>query len=76
MIYEKEEDIKNCKLGLYRIYWKGGGSSVGAIGQLYDGERWIAPCNWTTGEEHNYNPTGRMSDNFDSIKMLVLICSN
>lgn len=36
------------ELGFYRLYWKTGGSSIAAVGQLYDGRRWFAPCNWTS----------------------------
>lgn len=35
-------------LGLYRIFWKSGGSSLASIGMLENGRRWIAPCNWVT----------------------------
>ena len=42
----KESDVQ--RLGVYRIYWKTGGSSVSSIGQLYDGTLWIAPTNWTS----------------------------
>lgn len=34
--------------GIYRLDWKGGGSSVAAVGVLYDGTRWFAPVNWTS----------------------------
>lgn len=33
-------------IGLYRVHWKSGGSSLAAIGQMHDGNRWIAPTNW------------------------------
>lgn len=32
--------------GLYRIWWKSGGSSLAAIGMSYDGSWWVAPTNW------------------------------
>lgn len=32
--------------GLYRVFWKSGGSSLAAIGMLPNGDRWIAPTNW------------------------------
>lgn len=35
------------KHGLYRVYWKSGGTSLAAIGVTYDGGRWLAPINWT-----------------------------
>lgn len=35
-------------LGLYRVHWKSGGSSLAAIGMMENGDRWIAPTNWIT----------------------------
>lgn len=32
--------------GLYRVYWKDGGSSLASIGMLGNGDRWLAPVNW------------------------------
>lgn len=43
------EQMRHRKLGVYRLYWKSGGASVAAVGMLYDGTRWYAPANWTTG---------------------------
>ena len=42
----KKRDVEKLPHGIYRIYWKDGGSSVAAVGSLSDGERWIAPTNW------------------------------
>ncbi len=47
------EEAKKLPLGLYRIYWKQGGYSLAAIGQLDDGNRWMAPINWTNKSEKN-----------------------
>lgn len=33
-------------LGLHRVHWTSGGSSLCAVGMQSDGRRWIAPCNW------------------------------
>lgn len=33
--------------GLYRLHWQEGGSSLVAVGVLYDGQPWFAPINWT-----------------------------
>jgi hypothetical protein len=66
------EDMKKCPLGLYKIFWKSGGSSLAAIGNMYNGVRWIAPINWTAqvGED----PTGRMNDKMvKSILKIVLV---
>lgn len=36
-------------LGLYRLFWKGGGYSLAAVGALHSGNRWYACVNWTSG---------------------------
>lgn len=36
-------------LGMYRVYWTEGGTSLAAIGQHSDGRYWIAPTNWLNG---------------------------
>ncbi len=41
------EEAKALPLGLYRLHWMDGGSSLAAVGQCYDGTRWFAPTNWT-----------------------------
>ncbi len=33
-------------LGLYRVWWRGGGCSMAALGMRSDGSRWLAPTNW------------------------------
>lgn len=43
------EQMRHRKSGVYRLYWKSGGSSVAAVGMLYDGAKWYAPANWTLG---------------------------
>ncbi len=43
-----KKDVAKLQLGLYRVYWKSGGSSLAAVGNLHDGTRWLAPCNWTS----------------------------
>src|SRR5437879_3783429 len=36
------------QLGVYRLFWKSGGSSVATIGNLDNGTRWFAASNWTS----------------------------
>lgn len=36
--------------GIYEIHWKDGGTSIAAVGSLPNGERWLAPINWTIGQ--------------------------
>jgi hypothetical protein len=52
----KENVIKAVKerylpLGLYRVFWVSGGSSLASIGMTHTGVRWFAPINWTTRDE-------------------------
>lgn len=47
----KGEDVNALSLGLYRIYWYGGGSSLAAVGQDGHGCRWLAPINWNFTSE-------------------------
>lgn len=35
--------------GLYRIFWKEGGSSLAAVGSDASGRRWYQPTNWISG---------------------------
>ena len=34
--------------GLYRVYWRSGGSSLAAVGVDNAGLRWIGACNWVS----------------------------
>lgn len=43
-----QTEARKLPHGLYRIFWKEGGSSLAAMGSVYNGDRWIAPCNWTS----------------------------
>jgi hypothetical protein len=45
-ILMNNDQMLQCKLGLYKIYWTDGGSSLAAIGNSREGERWLAPTNW------------------------------
>ena len=67
------EDLKTCPLGLYEIFWKSGGSSLAAIGNLHSGNRWIAPINWTS--EDGKNPTGNMNKHGEDIYCMILLHS-
>ena len=39
-------EVNQLPLGLYRVHWKSGGSSLAAVGNTERGKRWLAPCNW------------------------------
>lgn len=42
-----QEEARQLQLGLYRLHWDEGGTSLAAVGMCYDGSRWFAPVNWT-----------------------------
>lgn len=48
------EDVRKLPTGVYRIHWKSGGSSVGAVGIDSAGKHWMAPANWVNGPVLNY----------------------
>ncbi len=50
-----EKWVTTIKNGLYRIYWKGGGSSLAVVGCNKSGDQWFAPTNWVSGPSYNYN---------------------
>ena len=45
----EKSEVQKLRLGLYKIHWKDGGFSLASVGMTYDGTRWMAPSNWTTG---------------------------
>lgn len=42
------DDARQLEHGIYRLFWKSGGSSLAAVGSLHDGTPWFAPTNWTS----------------------------
>jgi len=44
----KSEDVQKLSHGLYRVFWKTGGSSLAAVGSNAAGKRWLAPTNWVS----------------------------
>jgi len=42
--------MKGLKHGFYEIGWETGGSSLASVGFDREGNNWMAPCNWTSGE--------------------------
>lgn len=42
----KLSDVQQLDHGLYRVYWKSGGSSLASVGSDDSGKRWLAPTNW------------------------------
>jgi hypothetical protein len=66
-----KKSLLECDFGLYVIYWTSGGSSLAAVGQDHEGNRWIAPTNWTC--EVGANPTSMLSDNLKYIEAMVKV---
>lgn len=49
----KKKEVQKLRLGLYRIYWKEGNSSLAAVGNTCEGNRWLAPINWVYWENQH-----------------------
>ncbi len=45
----KKVDVQKLPHGVYRLFWKSGGSSLASVGSMPDGRRWMAPTNWISG---------------------------
>lgn len=41
-----QRSVQRLRDGIYRLWWKDGGSSLAAVGITTDGKRWFAPTNW------------------------------
>lgn len=59
--------ITDVKLGLYRVYWSCGGSSLALISNDREGSRQMHCCNWVNTE------TVRLTDYIDSITCFEVI---
>lgn len=49
-------EVEGLEHGIYKVFWKpeaGGRVSLAAVGSMYDGRRWMAPTNWTSGNNMN-----------------------
>lgn len=64
------DEVRNLPLGVYRLHWASGGSSVAAVGQLHDGSRWIAPANWTSREPHSMGAVDWW-DHIDRVELIT-----
>lgn len=60
--------VKALPLGLYKVWWVGGGTSECAVGQQNDGDKWLAPTNWVapTLEQRFWRRIYRMKQIYDS----------
>lgn len=43
-----KRSVQGLRDGIYRLWWKDGGSSLAAVGITSDGKRWFAPTNWVS----------------------------
>ena len=62
-------DVQRLKQGIYRIFWKDGGSSVGAIGKTPNGDRWLCCSNWTSEKFQGIDST----EHWGMVKKVKLI---
>lgn len=44
----KKKEVQQLNHGLYRIFWKSGGCSLAAVGNMPNGDKWMAPINWVS----------------------------
>lgn len=54
--YNKRKVPAGVYPGLYKVYWREGGSSVAAVGCDRAGRLWLAPTNWITVPTFNWEP--------------------
>lgn len=52
----EQSDVQRFKHGLYKLFWKDGGSSLASVGSNIYGRRWFAPTNWVTVPSFNWEP--------------------
>jgi hypothetical protein len=69
----KKKLFNSLKLGVYRVYWKSGGSSLAAIGQDHAGNRWVAPTNWTGEAKDDDSVKVAYVDMYKRIEAVVLL---
>ena len=48
-------EVKALRLGIYRLHWKSGGTSVASVGMIENGDKWMAPTNWVRPSENQLN---------------------
>ncbi len=53
---------KDLKLGIYRLHWKSGGTSLAAVGMESDGSYWFAPTNWLSPHHSSIPSFSRWDD--------------
>jgi uncharacterized protein (TIGR00645 family) len=63
-------EAQATKRGLYRVFWKSGGSSIAAVGSTSSGSRWLAACNWVgiTTDQDRLDETWEMVDKLELIE--------
>jgi hypothetical protein len=77
-----KQAVQKLPLGLYRIFWKSGGSSLAAVGNDYAGKRWFAPVNWIGFKvktyHHGLTAQGSTAPDSDwrSVSQVELIAAN
>lgn len=65
-----KKEANKLTRGLYEIFWKEGGTSLAAVGSLYNGDRWLAPCNWTMDTQITFD-----ASHWKSVEKVKLIKS-
>jgi len=68
------EETNELPYGIYKIYWKGGGHTLGAVGGLHNGKRWLALTNWTSKTADGIATSKQKIWNL--IRKMVLVCDS
>lgn len=59
------EESQQLDHGIYRIFWRDGGSSVASVGSAADGTRWFMPSNWISGPSTDWTLV-------ESVKLIIV----
>jgi len=65
-------EINELKYGLYRIYWKDGGSTIAFVGPCQSGSVWIAEMDYLSTDHIRINYCGRKHELMESIEPIGL----
>ena len=75
----RKESVQKLAHGLYLVFWNkaaGGGMSLCAVGSMYNGDRWIAACNWTADGTKRESPGSHRQREWRCVRKVQLIGSD
>ena len=65
----KRADVKALPVGVYRVNWRQGGSSIAAVGVGPSGDKWLAPLNWV--EPVDSDSAARVWIRVESVELML-----